>query len=92
MEGLNLISLVMNSSVPLTSHDILNGQPNGISGCTKVMMWNTSTGSWDISRLFAGIPTGPEFPIETGYGYFIQVDADVDWTPAAAPEESSRDD
>ncbi len=80
--GLNLISPLLYSSADLTSYNLLNGQSQGISGCTKVQGWNSSSDSWEYSVLLAGSPHGTNFAILPGYGYFVKVSSDIVWTTA----------
>ena len=80
--GLNLISPLLYSSANLTSYNLLNGQSQGIAGCSRVQGWNSGSDSWEQAVLLGGNPHGTNFTIVPGFGYFVKVDSDVVWTTA----------
>jgi len=73
--GKNLIS-IPDRLTTYTSYALLKGIPS-----QAVARWRADTQTWESATMVGKKPTGTDFPIRSGEGYFVQVSKVSVWTP-----------
>ena len=79
VQGLNLIGTP--ATTGLSSYKLISSIPD----CVKVARWNEEWQSWDTAIIVDDNIIGSNFPIKDNNGCFVQVNAEVEWTPPIAP-------
>jgi hypothetical protein len=77
--GLNIIS-VPNSDACVSAFDLLGE----IAGAEEAHKWDADLQSWETAvKIDEGVFAGSDFPVERGFGYFVNTTVSGDWCTSA---------